>query len=293
MKKLQILLTNPCIENWLEMTPSKLGRYCDSCTKQVVDLATKSDAEIVEFFSKKRSNVCGRISSSQLNRELTIPQQKNNSLRWLLGFALTASAVIPTTSLKAQKSISVTDNQTTSSNPKILVAKSSHTAATDIKGKVTDMNGNPLANVKISRKGFRNVIAHTDSLGLFKIKLAVEERIHPLVFELGGYDIMEQVISTNMLVKLREAPTIMLGGLHIVDTSTLPLYVVAVGKQTCTLKNDDFPKINPNWIENLEVLKDAKATATYGSKAKNGVIVVTLKEEYADKINFSKGKIKK
>lgn len=37
--------------------------------------------------------------------------------------------------------------------------------------------------------------------------------------------------------------------------------------------------INPNDIETFTVLKDASATAIYGSRASNGVIVITTKKE--------------
>lgn len=36
--------------------------------------------------------------------------------------------------------------------------------------------------------------------------------------------------------------------------------------------------LNPNDIETITVLKDASATAIYGSKASNGVIVITTKK---------------
>lgn len=37
--------------------------------------------------------------------------------------------------------------------------------------------------------------------------------------------------------------------------------------------------INPNDIESISVLKDASATALYGSRASNGVLIVTTKKE--------------
>ncbi|ULT22672.1 TonB-dependent receptor plug domain-containing protein [Sphingobacterium sp. E70] len=53
-----------------------------------------------------------------------------------------------------------------------------------------------------------------------------------------------------------------------------PLYVV-----------DGFPvetsvgnTINPEEIESLEVLKDASATAIYGARGANGVILITTKK---------------
>ena len=47
--------------------------------------------------------------------------------------------------------------------------------------------------------------------------------------------------------------------------------------------------INPNDIETFTVLKDASATAIYGSRASNGVIVITTKKgtNGAPKFNYS------
>lgn len=36
--------------------------------------------------------------------------------------------------------------------------------------------------------------------------------------------------------------------------------------------------VNPNDIESFTVLKDASATAIYGSRASNGVIIITTKK---------------
>lgn len=47
-----------------------------------------------------------------------------------------------------------------------------------------------------------------------------------------------------------------------------------------------FFSINPSDIESIEVLKDADATAIYGSRAANGVILITTKKGKAGKTNF-------
>lgn len=44
--------------------------------------------------------------------------------------------------------------------------------------------------------------------------------------------------------------------------------------------------INPADIESIEVLKDASATAIYGSRGANGVVIITTKKEQKDKIIF-------
>lgn len=45
-----------------------------------------------------------------------------------------------------------------------------------------------------------------------------------------------------------------------------------------------FSGINPNDIESIEVLKDAASTAIYGSRASNGVILITTKKDQPIKL---------
>lgn len=40
--------------------------------------------------------------------------------------------------------------------------------------------------------------------------------------------------------------------------------------------------INPNDIESIEILKDSAATAIYGSRAANGVVLITTKKAPRD-----------
>lgn len=49
--------------------------------------------------------------------------------------------------------------------------------------------------------------------------------------------------------------------------------------------NED-PRLSPNEIDNLTVLKDASSTALYGSRASNGVIVITTKKGSSDQQRF-------
>jgi len=49
---------------------------------------------------------------------------------------------------------------------------------------------------------------------------------------------------------------------------------------------NNIDQINPNDIESISVLKDKSATALYGEKGKNGVILITLKKQV--KLNVTK-----
>lgn len=52
------------------------------------------------------------------------------------------------------------------------------------------------------------------------------------------------------------------------------------------LGQSPFFSINPDDIESIEVLKDADATAIYGSRGSNGVVLITTKKGKAGKTNF-------
>ena len=54
-----------------------------------------------------------------------------------------------------------------------------------------------------------------------------------------------------------------------------PLYIV----DGVPIKADQMAQINPNDIQDVKVLKDGSATAIYGTKAANGVVVITTKNE--------------
>lgn len=62
--------------------------------------------------------------------------------------------------------------------------------------------------------------------------------------------------------------------------NTEPLYVV----DGIPMSNSDIISISPNDIESMTVLKDASATAIYGSRAANGVVMITTKRGQAGKI---------
>ena len=53
---------------------------------------------------------------------------------------------------------------------------------------------------------------------------------------------------------------------------------VPITKEGGAFMGDPLASVNPNDIESFSVLKDASATAIYGSRASNGVIIITTKK---------------
>jgi TonB-linked SusC/RagA family outer membrane protein len=71
--------------------------------------------------------------------------------------------------------------------------------------------------------------------------------------------------------------------LYVVDGFPLPSAVDGNGNATGTELNS----INPNDIETIDVLKDASATAIYGVRAANGVVLITTKHGKAGTSNIT------
>ena len=79
-------------------------------------------------------------------------------------------------------------------------------------------------------------------------------------------------------------PTVIIRGVGTFNGNTDPLYVID-GFPT---NSDSFRSLNPNDVESMEVLKDASATAQYGNRGSNGVIVIKTKQgRYGDRTTFN------
>ena len=74
---------------------------------------------------------------------------------------------------------------------------------------------------------------------------------------------------------------ILIRGLNTISGSTAPLVVVD-GVPGAALEN-----INPDDIERIDILKDASSTAIYGSRATNGVVLVTTKRGQQGDVNIT------
>ncbi len=68
--KLYVHIPQPCHEDWTKMTPVDKGKFCGSCSKQVVDFSNMTDHEVLSYFSKSTGKVCGRFAVDQLQRPL-------------------------------------------------------------------------------------------------------------------------------------------------------------------------------------------------------------------------------
>ncbi|MDH3710657.1 MAG: TonB-dependent receptor [Cyclobacteriaceae bacterium] len=92
--------------------------------------------------------------------------------------------------------------------------------------------------------------------------------------------------------KLGQGIQVRVRGSSSVSASNQPLYVVdgvpitTSNLSVNTAQTNPLSDINPNDIESIEILKDASAAAIYGSRAANGVVLITTKKGKSGKTQF-------
>lgn len=99
--------------------------------------------------------------------------------------------------------------------------------------------------------------------------------------QLAGRSAGVQITSSNGV--LGQAPTIRIRGVGSISQGTYPLVVVdgmpiITGDVGGYANTNAMGDINPADIQSVEILKDGSATAIYGSRAANGVILITTKK---------------
>ena len=90
--------------------------------------------------------------------------------------------------------------------------------------------------------------------------------------------------------------TIQIRGANSISASSAPLYVIdgfpvegaynSGGNGTLTASSP-LSNIDPNDIESIDILKDASATAVYGARGANGVVIITTKSGKDGKVKVS------
>lgn len=77
------------------------------------------------------------------------------------------------------------------------------------------------------------------------------------------------------------SPQIRIRGIGSISAGVDPLYVVD------GFPTDNIDMINPNDIETIDILKDASATAIYGSRGSNGVVIISTRRGTGIGVNIS------
>lgn len=179
-------------------------------------------------------------------------------------------------------------------------------------GTISDINGAFILELKstnplliVSYIGFKNQEIRIENEDNYKIKLVEDSETLDEVIVVGygvqkksdltgsiaslSQEVISSVPATDISSALQgqipgllssttswnpgDSPEILIRGKRSINASNEPLYVVDGIPMTSSINT-----INQHDIESIEVLKDASATAIYGSRGANGVILVTTKQ---------------
>ena len=184
-------------------------------------------------------------------------------------------------------------------------------------GAVTDMNGNytlnvkPGAKLKLSYIGFTpqtvkagsnsQIVLQEDNTALNEVVVVgygtmrrkdvtssittvKAEDLNRGVFTDPGQMLQGKVpgLVVSSTADPNGSPTITLRGASTLRTGAMSPYYVVDG-----IPGVDISIVSPEDIESIDVLRDATATAIYGSKAANGVIIITTKKGSKERTNVT------
>ena len=208
----------------------------------------------------------------------------------------------------------ITENETRMGVPGATVVEAGTTngTTTDIDGKYTLTLSKPNASIVISFVGYKTQTIAVNGQKQINVELQVEATMLSEMVVIGygtqkkkvvtgsistvnSEDItstpvlrIEQALQgrtagvqvTNLSGQPGEAPTIRIRGTGTTGSAE-PLYVV----DGVVVGGIDY--LNPGDIESMDVLKDAASAAIYGSRAANGVVLITTKSGKAGKMSIS------
>ena len=189
--------------------------------------------------------------------------------------------------------------------------KTGNGVITDFDGKFT-LNVNPGATIVVSYVGYQTQEIKVGNQSSINITLKEDDALLEEVVVVG-YGTMKKKLVTGATVQVKgediaklnttnalEAMQSSTPGVQITQSSSQPgkgykVYIRGIGTTGNSaplyvidgVAGGNLDGINPNDIESIDVLKDAASAAIYGSRAANGVILVTTKQGKAGKIELS------
>lgn len=207
--KYQITIPKPCHENWDKMTSTEKGKFCNSCSKEVIDFTKISVTDISKKVLNEK-NLCGRFKATQINKKIETTK-KNHLSKVAAGLAL-ISTITASEAVFSQTQKDSTEVITLKMG-KMLIDKDSIQKEIVINGKVKDKN-EFLPGASILLKG-THIGTQSDFDGKFSIKIPNKKAkstilvISYLGFKTQEIDILS--IKKPLIVEMQQDDTAILG----------------------------------------------------------------------------------
>ncbi len=314
MKSKFLRLDKPCNEEWDNMKPNAKGRYCASCSKNVIDFTSLNLFEISDIMKKSGNKVCARLTNSQLNSplldldnhyELNIPTSKV-----AVGLILATSLAVGQTPHVEQQGIKTEFIQSSelplkSFSEEIALGKSDELKCNDkvvFKGIVNSYTSKePVENAKIMFVTSRKLLStYTSKDGTFSLEIPSNFIDSDNVIRVSYSDVeaenknkkFDRYSTENYLLSEEElqsdysiiAEPILLrfGGVGYYSENEEPVVLDnGIEIKYSEFVNAQSDKKSSCNLENKDYMYFASkfAIAIYGKKAKHGLYILTDKTE--------------
>jgi len=170
-KYLQLQIPTPCHEDWNQMAPGAQGRFCNYCQKTVTDFTQMSDAQLINFFKRPKTSVCGRFREEQLENDILIPRKRIPWVKYFFQIALPAfllSLKSTAQTIRIKTPIEILPAAIKGQVAPIIIGDTTVNQLSSITGTVKNSQGMPVPYATVLIKGTTNGVA-ADSLGNFSI----------------------------------------------------------------------------------------------------------------------------
>ena len=255
---------------------TRLSRSATPATSlfEKTDTIKKSlnDVAVVGYGTQYRAAIAGAVS------------ENNSDVANTLQGTVAAVEVSKTKNVKVESTI-----RDDLSNPvdgvSVMIKNSNRGALTNSKGRFS-LSANSQDTLVVSRVGYesKEIAASqiTENITLQPEKYAMEEMV------VVGYDTKRKKNATvlNKREAFSRAPVSTRSGIKIrgMNSSAKDSPLIVIDGMIAS--QEKFDKLNKADIESVNILKDKNATAIYGSKATNGVILITTKKAKKDSLRI-------
>lgn len=223
-----LVIANPCHENWNKMTPTEKGKFCQSCSKEVVDFTKKSKEDVIQYLENYKGDgqTCGQFTASQIDKVGT--SYINSSLYRRLSISF--MALLGFLSFKDAKSQEMKKGKVAVRGTVSYKDYNQQHEKMDVTlyGSVKTMMGKKIsgANIRFSHEGKELGIAKTFTNGTYAVQLKIDKSMKAIMMtvQADGYEMKYNVIPQPQKEKIKvdivmESEIMVLGEIAIdVDT---------------------------------------------------------------------------
>lgn len=311
MKTKFLKIEKPCKENWENMNLNERGRFCELCSKNVVDFTQNSQLEISKEI-KKNGSLCARLTSEQLKTPLVELKNVND---YKLPHTNIAVGLMIATTLSCNQNLLATNSKLQTEFVKISgkgikpEKELNNTKSDPVKPKksikfsgiIASEEGNLIENAKITFFTIDKILStYTSKDGAFTIDIPTELIDDDNVIRISyqniknhkkgdeafyGYETSDYILSKNEIsteYKIKATPVkLILGGIRHYSEKWIPI-VLNNGRE---IRFKEFMKAQQGKksscsLENKDFyyFESKFAIAIYGEKAKHGLYILNDRE---------------